>query len=274
MGAAIMKPKILFVYDHKTPEYWMDGLWAALQVLQKDFDVEKWNLAEKDADIGLLGAGDKYDFMLGWGGFNSKVDKRLQEENDQKKGLCIGGNAFPPTGANNYDVLFFETKWYRPQISFHKNIVLAFGVNTDIFFQPDITMPIVWDYIGVGAFAKWKRWEKMKLKKGNCLVVGEIQSDNKAESREIYTDLIENGVMVSDMVSPFDISNMYHWSRTLYMPSDIYGGGERSVLEARACGLQVEIEPDNDKLKELLTCPIPSHVDYANKLREGILSVL
>lgn len=268
------KPKLLFVYDHKRPDLWMDGLWAALNVLEEDFElICKHNLSNN------AGYPDprQFDFVLGWGAFGSFVDKWLQNPPNEiyKKGLCIAGNTFPPTGADNYDVLFYETKFYRPQINFHKNIVHAFGINSDIFFKSDIVTPIVYDYIGVGALALWKRWDKMKDKKGMRLVVGEFQENNPSESSDIAIELIRNGVMVSNWVSPFDLANLYSYSRTLYMPSSEYGGGERAVLEARACGCQVEIEDDNLKLKELIELdPIPNHHYYAKKLKEGILSVL
>lgn len=267
------KPKVLFVYDHKKPEYWMDGLWSALNLLEEDFEVYKYNFSVPLKDtLDYRSA----DFILGWGAFNSQVDIHLQNGvYNVKKGLCIAGNTFPPTGADSYDVLFYETKWYRPQINFHPNIVHAFGVNTDIFFKPDIPTPIIWDYISVGAFASWKRFDMMKNKKGTRLVIGEYQKDNEQESGSITLDLLKSGIMVSDMVHPFDLAHYYQFSRTLYMPSNIYGGGERAVLEARSCGLNVEIEDDNPKLKELLdVTPIPDHIHYAKKLKEGILSVL
>lgn len=266
------KPKVLFVYDHARPEYWCDGLYMALQELEKDFEIIKYNLAMEEAPPTV-----SQDFTLGWGAFNSPVDIFMQYDlnREDKKGLCIAGNTFPPTGANNYDVLYYETKWYRPQISFHKNIVHAFGINSDLFFQSDLLSPIIWDYIGVGSLADWKRWDKMKDKKGTRLVVGEYQKGNEQESGRIALDLLKSGVMVSDMVSPFDLSNLYNWSRTLYMPSDVNGGGERAVLEARACGLNVEIEDDNPKLKEVLQWdPIPDYKWYASQLKKGILSCL
>lgn len=261
---------------------WMDGLWAALNILEEDFEITKLNLRDLDAGVVLKYFHvEEFDFLLGWGGFNSPVDKTLHLKTNKKKGLCIGGNAFPPEGADNYDVLFYETKWYRPQINFHKNIVHAFGINSDIynnekFFLSNLEFatPVIWDYIGVGSLSYWKRWEKMIDKKGRKLVVGEYQKDNEQESSRIANHLLKNNIMVSDMVHPYDLANFYHWSRTLYIPADINGGGERAILEARACGLQVEIEDDNPKLKELLTCPIYDEKYYAEQLKKGILSVL
>ena len=36
--------KILFVFDHEYPHLWRDGLWAALKILEKDWDIEYLNL--------------------------------------------------------------------------------------------------------------------------------------------------------------------------------------------------------------------------------------
>jgi len=276
------KPKLLFVFDHPNPNWWMDGLSAALNVLENDFDIKKMNLATV-ARIPELGPGEhtlpnplEYDFILGWGAFGSSVDKWIQaNEKRVKSGLCIAGNATPPDGANSYDVLFYETKWYRSQISWHPHIVHAFGVNTDLYSPPTIPTPVVWDYIGVGAFASWKRWDKMADKPGCQLVVGEYQLNNESESLGIVRHLVRSGVMVSGQVSPLDLVNLYYWSRKLYMPADINGGGERAILEAKACGLPVEIEGDNPKLQELVDLDtVPNHLYYAAQLKRGIMSCL
>lgn len=264
-----VKPNILFVYDHPKPEWWMDGLWAALNVLEVDFEVTKHNL---NGEFPPMPAGE-YDFTLAWGAFGSRPDREARLLKG-KRGLCIAGNATPTEGANSYDVLFYETKWYRPTINFHPHIVHAFGVNTDLFNPSPVPVPVVWDYLGVGALADWKRWEKMAGKQGQKLVVGEYQPKNEQESLRIARHLLTTGVMVSNQVSPLDLVNLYHWSRTLYMPSDVNGGGERAVWEAAACGLNVEVEEDNPKLKELVDSEVKDHRWYAAQLKKGIQSFL
>lgn len=271
MGAVPdVKPTLLFVYDHPQPEWWLDGLAAALTLLEPYFEVRRHNLRQGPPATPLTA-----DLVLGWGAFGSPVDHWLRQQ-PQRKGLCIAGNAFPPTHADVYDVLFYETKWYRPEITWHPNIVQAFGVNTDIYYDQSKSypIPVVWDYIGVGALATWKRWGKFLTKQGNRLVVGEYQLNNPQESGQIATGLLAGGVMVSPLVHPFDLALLYQMSRTLYLPADLNGGGERAILEARACGLRVEIEDDNPKLKELLDGPIPSHHDYAHQLKKGLFSIL
>ncbi len=271
------KPKLLFVYDHPHPEMWLDGLSAALDLLEEDFDISRFNFGGSDDEDGYSASfrRGKYDFILAWGAFGSRPDKFAQGSVG-KKGLCVAGNALVPFGANSYDVLFYETDWiknnYLPE---HPNMVKAFGVNTDIYFPFDMPTTVVWDFVAVGALASWKRFEKMKEKKGMRLVIGEYQLGNEQESLSIARDLLVNGVMVSNMVTPYELALVYQCSRTLYMPSTEHGGGERSVIEARSCGLSVQIEPDNLKLKELVEMEkIPSHFDYAKALKEGILSVI
>lgn len=265
------KPKLLFVYDLDPQIPWMDGLWAALNLLEEDFEIESLNIHNEYFETLPPGK----DFILGWGGFNSSVDQYIQKAKYGKSGLCIGGNAFP--AHPGYDVLFYETKWVRDYLKLNMvcdNLVHAFGVNTDIYSPSPIPNPIIWDYMGVGSLSTWKHWDKMADKAGIKLVVGEYQKGNPEESGAIANHLLSHNVMVSPMVNPYDLANFYHWSRTCYIPADVMGGGERAVLEARSCGLKVEIEDDNPKLKELLDCEIWDARYYADQLKKGIMKCL
>jgi hypothetical protein len=260
--------KLLFVYNFPKDQVWLDGLRGALELLKKDFEITIVNIRDEfkiDAK--------KYDFVLGWGAFGSPVDQLLRKL-DCKKGLCIAGNAIGPEGAMEYDVLFYETKWYRDQINFHPNIVHAFGINSSVYFDLKMPVPILWDYIGVGSLSNWKRWEKMLDKPGQRLVIGEYQKGNEEESSKIANMLLKGGVAVSPVINPFALSMLYASARKLYIPASVVGGGERAILEARNMGIEVEIEEDNPKLKELLTSPIYDHVYYADKLKKGIESCL
>lgn len=268
--------KLLFVFDHPNEDLWMDGLYKALIELEKDFEIVRLNLQKADNTVEIEVM--DFDFILGWGGFNSKVDHWMMAhmQHPAKKGLCIGGNSFAPHSANSYDILFCETNYIKDV--YLRGIVAkkvkAFGVNTDIYFTSDMPSPMVWDYLGVGSFSWWKRWDKMIGKKGSRLVVGEYQKGNEQESLLIIRDLVYNGVMVSPMVSPFDLSNIYQWSRTVYIPADINGGGERAIWEAKACGCRVEVESDNPKLQELVHEEVLDHKAYAKSLKDGIYSML
>ena len=112
----------------------------------------------------------------------------------------------------------------------------------------------------------------MKNKVGHKLAIGEIQKDNMQESGRIISDLLTDNIMISDMVPVEQLCKIYNASRRVYIPADINGGGERAVLEARACGRPVEVEFDNPKLRELQNSIIWSHYYYADQLQLGILS--
>jgi len=262
------KPKILFVFDHKYETFWADGLWAAVEILRQDFVIEKINLFNTKPYETTA------DFILGWGGWNSRVDKMLQGlDIDVPKGLCIAGNSFPPDGKEKYNVLFYETEWYKPQIEGHSNIFHAFGVNTDIYWHSKNASKI-WDWLTVGAFALWKRQPKIQDKKGTKLAIGEIQKENYGESLDIIANLILKGVAISDMVEPTTLAKIYNASRNVYIPADINGGGERAVMEAKACGIPVIVESDNPKLMSLLQEDVPTHHYYADQLRKGVMTCL
>ena len=159
--------KVLFVYYHECPSFWNDGLRAALKLLEKKFNINYYNLYENRE----LPRDDNYDFVLAWGAFGSPAHKATSLLHI-KKGLCIAGNAVKPFETSNYDVLFYETKWYRPQIDFHKNITHAFGVNTDVFkVIPAIKEERVIDYLTVGAFSLWKRQNRIVDLGGNRMAV-------------------------------------------------------------------------------------------------------
>lgn len=260
------KTKIAFVLYHEYQDLWRDGLWAAIQLLSFDFEVTILNLWGMTFPPDL----SEYSFILGWGAFGSPVDRLLSTCNN-RKGLCIAGVS-PPTTMLNYDVLFYETNWFLSQIDAHPNKIHAFGINTQIYKPMRIRK--IFDYLTVGAFAFWKRQTNLLSKKGTRMAIGEIQKENIGESLEIIGDLLLGGVMISDMVEPKKLAELYNASKNVYIPANIYGGGERAVLEARACGVPVEVEPDNPKLIELCCSPVYDERYYASQLKKGVQSCL
>ena len=100
--------KILFVYHHLYPEFWRDGLWAALRLISEKYELVLCNLAEETPDY------TGFDFLLGWGAFGSPTDLCLkQAPRNIRRGLCIAGNAIRPTKemVDRYDVIFYETDY-------------------------------------------------------------------------------------------------------------------------------------------------------------------
>lgn len=258
-----MKPRLLFVHENEVTV--QDGLWAALRIMEKDFLIQEHNLRT------LTPPPSDYDVVLGWGAFGSRVDAVVSQL-PGKRALCIGGTAGTPDSIHAYQVVFFETYWdldTRLSTTRHPHLVHAFGVNTDIY-RP-LELPKVWDYLTVGAFAAWKRQFLLEDKPGLRLAVGQIQKNNLDESLGIIGGLLGAGVAISDMVPAEKLALLYNLSRKCYIPADINGGGERAILEARACGIPVEIAGDNPKNFELVTTPVVwDHHYYADQLTKGI----
>lgn len=251
--------RVAFIIDHAYQDLWKDGLYMAIERLRQHYTIDIINLRNNEL------IKNNYDFALGWGAFESPVDTYLQSLN-MKRGLCIGGVVEP--SKQSYNVVFYETNWFEPFIK-DFNRVHAFGINETIFKPLPVGLKL-WDHISVGAFASWKRLHLTALKEGNNLVIGEIQKDNLEESMPIAEYLVEHGVSVMGMRDAYTLAVLYNLSRKAYIPATVYGGGERAVLEARACGIGVEVESDNPKLQELTTSPIYDSIYYANQLKKGI----
>ena len=127
---------IVFVYYHKYEEYWKDGLYGAVKLLEKNYDVIWHNLYKKPKLIVR-----KKDFVLGWGAFFSPVDNAIKDL-PNKKGLCIAGVTIEPDHSFNYNVVFYETDWYKKQLA-HPNKIKAFGINTDIYKIKELVLLLI-----------------------------------------------------------------------------------------------------------------------------------
>ena len=252
------KPILNFIFQGKENDMVHDGLWAALKLLEKDYQIH------------YNGKG-KADFTLGWGAFGSDVDEYVRCQQG-KKGLCIGGNTNPPVSMFDYDVLFYETEWYRDMIADHPNIIRAFGINSDIF-KPN-KKPKLFDWLGVGAYATWKRWQHMTQREGIRAVIGHYQLNNEDESIEIVKMLLRGGVGVFPSVSSERLAEFYWRAKNVYIPANLIGGGERAIWEAKACGCSVVVEDDNPKLKGLVKEAPKDHVYYYGQLKRGIESCM
>ena len=164
-------------------------------------------------------------------------------------------------------MLFYETEWYRKfsKLDRHKNIFHAFGVDTDIMKNKNLEKE--YDIISVGTFAKYKRYDKLEKIPGKKIAIGHFYGKN---NNPIISSLKKNNVEVKDYVKYDKLCDFYNRSKLCYVPCRIDGGGERAVLEARACGIEVKIENDNNKLKELINSPIYDHIYYAKQIIKGI----
>jgi glycosyltransferase involved in cell wall biosynthesis len=266
----VAKPKLVYVFGQPEPETWRDGMWAAMKLLAADYDITWVN-----AQLGEAPPAEGDHILLAWGDFESPAERACRHLKARRKVLQMGGMSAPTSPALFWDLIFAETRWhqeYLRQHTGHGNIRVAFGVNTDIY-RPDLDAQHepVFDWITVGHWADWKRQHLFRAKPGRKIAVGErYATANPHQAPPIIEGHLRAGVVVAPYVEPEQLARFYNMSARCYIPASLVGGGERAVLEAKACGIPVEIEPDNPKLQELLDGPVISHHDFARALKEGL----
>ena len=252
--------RLTFVYNMED-EYWDDGLKKALDLLPHNWQIRRQN----GRYVPVM-----TDFVLVWGSLNSEQADVVAKW-PFRKGICIAGGPISHPNVHEFDVVFVETRWHQRE--FKKigiDAKIAFGTNTELF-RP-IKQSKSWSAIYPAAFARWKRHEIFADKYGDKgLAVGYMQPND--HEKECIDVCVNNDVMVMPRVKPEVMPYLYNASEKVHVTSDVWGGGERTVLEGLACGLEVEVEPDNEKLVMLLEDSkrkLLTHSDYAKSLREGI----
>ncbi|WP_421762845.1 hypothetical protein [Ekhidna sp.] len=255
---------------------WHDGFTEAIKRLKADFKVTLIFFQEQDSSK-LLKELNEHDFIIVKSAWRTSMDYFLRKNSKQINpylGLMISASNHRPKEDEQvfYDVVWFETEWYRKRSVRHSKAFHAFGIDREVMIPTPENTHKTYDYIVVGAPRTYKRLGKLLAKNGNRLLIGDLKNrDRKSEG--LLTKLRSDGVIVEDFQGYEKLASKYHVSRICYVPCKVHGGGERSLLEARSCGLAVEIEEDNPKLQELLTSPIWDADYYSAQLKKGIESV-
>lgn len=253
---------VVFVYSHPKPEMLEhDGLMTAVRKLG-------WNEININ---GYEAVFNNTDILVGWGPFGGDVDQHLKRHIGPKA-LCM--SAYMEPVHSEYDVVFYETseaERFLKEKGCTSKLIHAFGVDTDFWeIMPGMKDVFyeLFDYITVGGWNNWHRYEKCLGKKGLNIAVGGMMRENMQQSASLMLSLALDGWVVSDEVTPERLRDLYLCSEKAYLPAEF--GQERAVLEARAMGLKVEVESDNPKLMELLESPIYDVPYYMKQLKEGV----
>lgn len=256
--------KILFLYDVRLSDehLWKDGLWQAVHMLESEHEVT-WHNLVRSHDIDP----SQFDAVLCRGDWSGHVDTFMESHPHPRACLYLCGNVQKPQGRQNkYKTIFYEHEWQLPIE--HHNLIHAFGINTKINYP--MNLPKAIDWLTVGAFANWKRQPSILDKPGVKMAVGDIQKDNLEESSAIVGQLILGGCGVMDMIPTESLAVLYNLSRSVYIPANVNGGGERAVQEARACGIPVEVAEDNPKLRWFATTDIFTEEYLYQQLLKGL----
>jgi glycosyltransferase involved in cell wall biosynthesis len=256
---------------------WRDGFTAAVELLGQDHEVGWLNLHPDDpaTQRAALERLEDCDFLLVKSNWRWIVDELVRSaagRNGPPRGLVISGVAKPPWRRRMrfYDVLFYETPWYGPRLRRHGRAVHAFGIDTRVMrAEPDVERDI--DWLSVGAIKPYKRHERLLEREGRRIVVGDLSGADAG----LLERLRAGGIEVLDFLPYEELAALYRRTRTVLVAGTLEGGGERAVLEARACGARVEVAGDNPKLLSLAEQEeVWDHEFYAGRLREGILASL
>jgi len=256
---------ILYYIENTSLKYlnWHDGFTKSIELLSNKYNIDMINVYD-NTNINF----DKYNLIFFKESFNGKIYNKYKNNLKKKSlGLFISSSNIIPTDnvLKIYDILFYETHWYYnyAKLHRHKNSIHAFGIDTDIMKKIDIQKE--YDVIFVGNICNYKRPLKLLSIPGKKICLG-FQSD-----KAIVKILKDNNVEIKDFVTYQELSSYYNKSKLAYIPCEIHGGGERAVLEARSCNIEVKIENDNNKLKELINSQIYSSKYYAKQIEKGII---
>lgn len=243
--------------------HWKDGLWAAMQILEKEYDVsyhEPWD------DI------PEGNIVLHWeapcttNGSNKQNYDRIHNL-PNKKLLLFAGGPIKAEWVENYNVVVVESKINEEEcaalgIPYDR----AFGVNTDIF-RP-LKEEKKWLATAHGTCASWKRqWLLCQALKEKAMVFGAYQD---TDSRP-FDECKKCNSTVIDEVPYEEAAKLLNQGYVSVNAADFWGGGQRATLEAMACDIPVVVMKDSPKNIEfveeagigLIVDPQPEHITAA-----------
>lgn len=262
-----MKHLILnFIYSIDHDLYWQDGLRTALQMMSKQHHIDI-NYINTQDDLSSVIPDSP---ILYWGNFQSPLTRELVQLPNKKLMVFAAGltpEQITSPLAHDFDHIFIETEveraWFR---HIGVRVSRAFGVDTQMYKPMNVRK--VWDCIYPAAFAVWKRHDlyvaycKKHNKKG--LAIGYMQPN---DVEHICYDICrEAGLDVLPRVTPDVMPYFYNMSREVVVTASEEGGGLRTLSEAKACGIPVNTDLLNPRLKEAYEEPLQTAEDYYKAL--------
>lgn len=267
--------RVLVVYainpDSLKATTWSDGFVAAMGLLNDVYEISWFNCYGRPGGRSFRDAARKCDLVLAnsnWGWIVDRYVRRHLWSSRPRRAINVQG-VRDVTGRemSYYDVIYYQTEWYRRRLPQSPRLVHAFGTNTMVMYAPPEPQLSLWDWLFVGSILPYKRPLLLLEKPGRRLAVGEFDQSDP----DLIAQLRAGGVEVRPYVALEELRELYWSAQRTYVPCTLDGGGERAVLEARACGCEVVIEEDNPKLREVMErSGAWDERYYANQLGKGI----
>ena len=216
---------------------WRDGLRAAMEILEKKYDVD-WILGEIEPE-------DKYDFILVW---SDDEPALLQKDYKCPMGLVYGSTFVPDVSKlRKLKVVYVEnTITYELMRRDTIRAIKAFGTDTG-FFSPDKTKKDI-KYFFPGTFSPWKCQQDISGLGKHLTCVGEVQHDGQKQLQACKNTGVN---IIPKNVSAKEIRDLYRRAEKVIIPADY--GSERTVLEAMSMDiLPTILSEKNDRAKTYL----------------------
>lgn len=250
--------RIAFVWQGFSGRYgkWQDGLWAAMQLIEKEhpvryFDTDELSdLTEFTPDVVLY-----WEAPCTYAGKDRENYWNVQDL-PFKKALLFAGGPVNSEWCGGFDLFFVESKVSEEDF---ENIGLpwrrAFGVNTQVM-KPQ-KQPKIFDGMMQATCASWKRpWLLADALQSKAAVCGRFQESDpigfqraRAAGAAVFPELSADGV-----------ASLINMSHTVVNCSDVQGGGQRCTLEAMACGVLPIVMNDS-----------PKNIEYVEESGFGII---
>jgi glycosyltransferase involved in cell wall biosynthesis len=240
--------KIAFIwqgFDGRYKYAWRDGLYAAMQLIEKEhevkyFDFPLQSMEEFNPDVVLY-----WESPLTLKGENARNYQSVLDL-PYKKALLFAGGPVKQDLCYGFDLYFVESKINEEEFqALGLPWKRAFGVNTQI--MKPMQLEKKWDGILHATFAGWKRHELFADALGDKgLAVGRVQDSD----RNGYNRCVERGVEVVDEQVPEELAKLINQSHVVVNTAEYWGGGQRCTLEAMACGIPVIVMSDSPKNME------------------------
>jgi len=252
---------------------WSDGFVRAVSLLAPEIESEWCNLEDPDDERHFRSKLRECDVLLtksNWGWIVDRYVRRNTLLSRTPRTIMVSGIAPPQPWWRTkfYDVIFYQTEWYRRFLPDDRLLVHAYGTNTSFLYPRNQPGDFEWDWLCVGNIRAPKRPDMLLGKSGRRLAIGDLKQSDPA----LIQRLRDDGVVVRDYVPLEQLRELYWSARRVYVPARLDGGGERQIMEAVACGAEVVIEQDNPKLAEVLASTSKWTEQYfADQLRFGLL---
>lgn len=238
--------KIAFVWQGLSQKqiygHWGDGLRGAMDVIEKSHQVSYFEPWQDIRDV---------DIILYWEAlctFAGKDREHFQKVrlNPIPKILLFAGGPIRREWCDGFDLFMVESKINEDEFSaLGKRWLRGFGV--DVRKMKPEKQPKVFDAVFPSTCAGWKRQGLFsRALKSNGVICGRFQESDPIG----FMNARDNGTLVLPELPYEAVNGLYNASWCCVNTSDVWGGGQRTTLEAMAAGVPVIVMSDSPKNRE------------------------